>query len=119
MPTKAIEHALVDDYSDLPLRLREVVARSAEYVDNRQGAKIVNEHCFPTGDRSLETWWLPTKTINGRVVHPTAAVLREAWRRMNEAPERMRGRRPTAVVGIGRGRRRTQADESQRAPPPT
>lgn len=94
MSNKATEQALADDYSDLPPRLRKVLAESPEYVDDREGVKIVNKHCFPTGDRSLEIWWLPTKSINGRAMHPTGAVLREAVRRMNEAPERMRGRPP-------------------------
>lgn len=100
------------DFDDLPQRLRDLLVHLPEYIDDKRAARIVSENCFEVSNRTIEIWPLPTRTINGRSQHPTVAVLREAWRRINAAPEVMRIRRRD-VVGIGRGRRRVKADRPQ------
>lgn len=107
-----------EDFSDLPVRLRDLLATLPEYIDDKHAAQIVSQHCFVISPRTIEIWPVAGRYINGSVRRRTADLLREAWHRIAEAPVRPRGRRPVAVGGAGRGRRRALADESPRAPPP-
>jgi hypothetical protein len=119
MVNKATKPVPDEDYSDLPPRLREQVAKSPEWMDAQQSAKAVEETCFKISPRTIPTWNLPSRIINGRRMHRTVDVLREAQRRIDQAPELMRGKQLGAVLSIGRGRRRERGGECQRAPPPT
>ena len=108
--------ALEPQDDDLPMWLREVIARLPAYIDDKRGAQVVSEHLFEISHRTVEIWPLPTRHINGRAMHPTVAVLREAWRRVNAEPEVVRSVRPVPAR-VGRGRyRRTQTAEAAPAP---
>jgi hypothetical protein len=64
----------VEELDELPPRLRALVARLPEYIDDARSAQVIRENCFEVADRTLETWLLPTRYINGRAQPATATV---------------------------------------------
>jgi hypothetical protein len=63
------------------------------FVDRRRGAEIVSHECFPVSHRSLETWPLVWRRVNGKAITSTDELLAEARRRLDAAPAIRGGRR--------------------------
>ncbi len=61
-------------------------------IDRRTAAQIISRYYFPVSPRTLERWPVPYRQIAGRALYETADILREAERRLREAPS-LRGHR--------------------------
>lgn len=63
------------------------------YGDRHQLAEIHHRYFGPLSARTLETWPLPWRRVNGRAVAEVRVFLAEAERRFNAAPVILGGRR--------------------------
>jgi len=79
--------------TSLPPELQEAIATQPANVDRKAGAALISRLLFPISHRSLEAWHLPTRHVNGRAVVPTAILLGEAYRRLQDAPVVMGGKK--------------------------
>ena len=70
-----------------------------KHVDKRQLAQIHNQYYGPISHRSLETWPLEWRLVNGRGVTETGAALAEARRRFN-AGRVIRGRQRQTASAV-------------------
>lgn len=65
------------------------------YIDRKAGAELVSRLYFRVAPRTLESWPLPVRQINGRAHFVTAELLSCARTKMDAAPPpRLGGRRP-------------------------
>jgi hypothetical protein len=87
---------LIAEPARLPEHLLDVLASTPANVDRRTGAGLVTRHLFPVSHRSLETWPLPTRHVNGRAVIPAARLFEVAFEKLNAAPVVMGGRKSGA-----------------------
>ncbi len=78
---------------DLPDYLKAVLAGAPANVNRRIGAGLVTQHLFPVSHRTLESWPLPIRHINGQAVMPTVALFVVAYAKLSAAPLIMGGRR--------------------------
>jgi hypothetical protein len=78
--------AAVPDLSALPRR-----------VTRRVGAELVTQHYFPVSHRSLETWPLTWRHVNGYSVCETAELFAVARAKLEAAPPIRSGRRPAST----------------------
>ena len=69
------------DLSSLPVR-----------VDRRAGADLITRYLFPVSPRTIESWCLTTRRVNGRAVYETRELLDHA-RAMLDASPAVRGGR--------------------------
>jgi hypothetical protein len=88
----ALPDGLNASATDLPPDLQELLAQQPVNVDRRTGAALITKHLFPVSHRSLETWPLPTRLVNGKAIVPTAKLFEIAFARLSAAPVVMGGR---------------------------
>lgn len=55
-------------------------------VDRLVGAAVITRQCFPVSPRSLETWPVPCRRVNGRAMYDLATLLRYAQAKLDAAP---------------------------------
>ena len=65
-------------------------------VDRRVGAEIVTQHYFPVSPRTIESWPLTVRRVNGKALYNTAELLAYARERLEAAPAIRGGRRSAA-----------------------
>jgi len=68
------------------------------YSTRAQFAEIHARLYTPISPRTLETWPIAWRTVNGRAVAETQVLLAEAERRFNAAPVIMGGRKSQTVA---------------------
>lgn len=64
-----------------------------KFLTRPEAAKLVRERYFPVSPRSLETWPLLTRRVNGRALHETAEVIAVAKAMIAASPSIRGGRR--------------------------
>ena len=79
----------------LPARLLAILADLPENVDRKVAADLITRHFFPVSHRSLESWPVPVRLVNGRAVSPTAKWFELAHAKLEAAPVVMAGRKAT------------------------
>ena len=62
-------------------------------VDRRLGAQIITERYFPISHRTLETWPINWRRVNGRAICDTAELLKLAESKFEAAPRLIGGRK--------------------------
>ena len=62
-------------------------------VDRRQGAKLISARLFPISPRTLETWPVRWRRVNGRALCETAELLAFAEGKFASAPSILGGRK--------------------------
>ncbi len=55
-------------------------------VDRRRGAQLITELYFPISYRTLETWPLPWRHVNGRATCDTTELVALAKQKLEAAP---------------------------------
>jgi hypothetical protein len=55
-------------------------------VDRKTGAELVTRHFFPISPRTLETWPLPWRHLNGKAVCETTDLFALAQAKLDAAP---------------------------------
>ena len=63
------------DTSDLPTRM-----------DRRMAAAVISRHYFPISHRTLETWPIGWRVVNGKALAETQEILAFAARKLATAP---------------------------------
>ena len=71
-------------------------AQLPRYADRKQLAAIHTKYFGPQSHRTIETWPLDWRRVNGRAVAEVRQFLAEAQRRFDEAPVIKGGRRQPA-----------------------
>ena len=61
-------------------------------MERRTAANLVTQYFFPVSHRSLESWPLPTRLVNGKAISPTVEVFKVAYLKLVAAPLIMGGR---------------------------
>ncbi len=74
--------------------LAELPAR----VDRRTGAALISKRYFPVSPRSLESWPVTWRRVNGKAIGETAELFAVAQSKLDAAPP-IRGGRRTAGQG--------------------
>jgi hypothetical protein len=64
------------------------------YISRPQAAELHTKHYGPLRPRTLESWPLTWRTVNGRALVETAEFVAEAQRRFDAAPVWRSGRDP-------------------------
>lgn len=62
-------------------------------MDRRQGAKLISARLFPISPRTLETWPVRWRRVNGRALCETAELLAVAEEKFASAPSILGGRK--------------------------
>ena len=62
-------------------------------VDRRQGAKLISARLFPISPRTLETWPVRWRRVNGRALCETDELLAVAEEKFASAPSILGGRK--------------------------
>lgn len=68
------------------------------FADRRGLALIITRECFPISPRTLETWPLTWRHVNGKAVAEVAEALAVAEARLAAAPLIRGGRRPASAA---------------------
>ena len=78
---------------DWPPEIKAALASAPANADRRVAADLITRHFFPVSHRSLETWPVPVRLVNGRAVTPTAIWFQLAHAKLEAAPVLMGGRK--------------------------
>jgi len=85
--TGASDHLAAPDLSALPVR-----------VDRRDGADLVRKHFFKVSNRTLESWPLTWRHVNGKAFCETAELFAVAQAKLDAAPAIRGGRKARMEV---------------------
>ena len=77
----------------LPPRLLSILADLPENVDRKVAADLITRHFFRVSHRSLESWSVPVRLVNGRAVTPTSIWFQLAHAKLEAAPVVLAGRK--------------------------
>src|SRR5271165_1220443 len=91
-PNSSLEAAPFPDW------LEDILSRLPTNVNRRRGAEEISQYLFPVSHRSLETWPLPTRRVNGQAIVSTRALFALAFQKYSASPVVMGGRRKLAFV---------------------
>ena len=103
----------------LPERLRAELPSLPRVADRRALAPIITRLLFPVSHRTLETWPLRWRLVNGHAVADVAEALALAYRRFAAAPVLIGGPRPVDGGGAVRPRHYTLTRPGRPAHPGT
>jgi hypothetical protein len=82
----------------IPEWLDDILSRLPTNVNRRRGAEEISQYLFPVSHRSLESWQLPTRRVNGQAIVSTRALFALAFQKYSASPVVMGGRRKPAFV---------------------
>ena len=68
-------------------------------VDRKRGAQLITDLFFPISHRTLETWPLVWRQVNGRATCETSDLLSLAQAKLDAAPPMMGGRKVSQSKG--------------------
>jgi hypothetical protein len=81
-----------DNRSELPEFLLSELPNLPRQGDRKTLAQLISKFIFPVSPRTLESWPLHSRRVNGHAVAETYEALALAWRKFNSAPVTMSGR---------------------------
>ena len=67
-------------------------------VDRKRGALIITERYFPISHRTLETWPITWRRVNGRAICDTGDLLALAEAKLEAAPPLLGGNKSTSYT---------------------
>jgi hypothetical protein len=70
-----------------PTSLAALIAQYPPRLHRQKAAEVVSQHFFDVSPRTLERWEIPVRLLNGRAYVETRALLEEAQRRVDAAPQ--------------------------------
>ena len=84
---------LFEEMPNLQELFENMLEKAPAFVDRRTAAELITGNLFPVSHRSLDTWPLPTRYVNGRAVMPTFKLLEMAFGKLAAGPVVMGGRK--------------------------
>jgi hypothetical protein len=78
---------------DLAVLFEEMLASAPRFIDRSSAAKLVTDHLYRLSPRTIESWALPTRILNGRANFETGIFLLLVFAKLVAAPVVMGGKR--------------------------
>lgn len=71
--------------SNMPVNGANDMSHLPAFIDRRSGAELISSRLFPVSKRTLETWPLAWRRVNGRAICRTTELLEFAQSKLDAA----------------------------------